>query len=502
MAFLRKNIIVFGLLFLILLIYFVLRLPNLTMQPVFVDEAIYIRWAQVMRAEPTLRFLPLSDGKTPLFMWMMMPLFKFIADPVVAGRSLSVAFGMVTLLGIFFMGWRFFNHRVGLWAAFFMAITPFMVFFDRLALVDSTLAACTVWSINIALLVLQYRRIDLAMVLGYILGVGLLVKTPAMFNIIALPTTLIGFQFHSKKRVGLLGDLLKCWFIAIGIAMVIYNFLRLGPGFSNLSSRNQDYIHSPLILLKHPLDPFIPHLRDILDWYPNFFTPPILLLVLCGIVFTILKKNKIGLTLLAWTLIPLFLQTALLQTFTARYILGATPIFLCLAAFGLDSLLQKFAVKKGAFLLGIGIIVGMWPLWYSWTISHAIEQAPLPREERRGYLEEWTAGYGLSEIADYLTEASKKEGIVVGTEGYFGTLPDGLWIYLDKTPNITIIGGGPSISPQLYEAAKTHPTYFVANKSRVPKLPVGVELIKEYPKALPRTGVQDAMLLMKVLAPK
>jgi len=42
--------------------YFILRLPNLTLQPIFADEAIYIRWAQVMRAESTLRFLPLSDG--------------------------------------------------------------------------------------------------------------------------------------------------------------------------------------------------------------------------------------------------------------------------------------------------------------------------------------------------------------------------------------------------------------------------------------------------------
>jgi len=45
----------------IIFIGFFLRIFRLTFLPVFGDEAIYIRWAQVMRAEPTLRFLPLSD---------------------------------------------------------------------------------------------------------------------------------------------------------------------------------------------------------------------------------------------------------------------------------------------------------------------------------------------------------------------------------------------------------------------------------------------------------
>ena len=51
-------------------------------QPIFGDEAIYIRWAQIMRAEPTLRFIPLSDGKQPLYMWAIIPLLKLISNPL------------------------------------------------------------------------------------------------------------------------------------------------------------------------------------------------------------------------------------------------------------------------------------------------------------------------------------------------------------------------------------------------------------------------------------
>ena len=62
----------------ILLIAVILRFSYPNSLPVFADESIYIRWAQIMRSEATLRFLPLSDGKQPLFMWAAIPFLKII----------------------------------------------------------------------------------------------------------------------------------------------------------------------------------------------------------------------------------------------------------------------------------------------------------------------------------------------------------------------------------------------------------------------------------------
>jgi len=84
----------------IILLFFLLRLTNLTLLPIFADEAIYIRWAQVMKNEPTLRFLPLSDGKQPLYMWILMVILKFFPDPLLAGRVVSVIAGFGSLIGI------------------------------------------------------------------------------------------------------------------------------------------------------------------------------------------------------------------------------------------------------------------------------------------------------------------------------------------------------------------------------------------------------------------
>jgi 4-amino-4-deoxy-L-arabinose transferase-like glycosyltransferase len=127
---------------LIFMVAFILRVYDLTNLPIFGDEAIYIRWAQVMRAEPTLRFLPLSDGKQPLFMWSIIPLFKIFSDPLFAGRFLSALSGIASLAGVFALSNLLFkSKKVALITSLIYAISPFSLFFDRLAMADAMLSA-------------------------------------------------------------------------------------------------------------------------------------------------------------------------------------------------------------------------------------------------------------------------------------------------------------------------------------------------------------------------
>src|SRR3990172_3195673 len=80
---------------------FLIRFINLTSLPVFADEAIYIRWSQIMANEPTLRFLPLSDGKQPLYMWVLMLVVDRFSDPLFVGRFISLLCGIGTVVGLF-----------------------------------------------------------------------------------------------------------------------------------------------------------------------------------------------------------------------------------------------------------------------------------------------------------------------------------------------------------------------------------------------------------------
>lgn len=477
--------------FILLISYFAFRLPNLTLQPIFADEAIYVRWAQVMRAEPTLRFVSLSDGKTPLFMWTLMPLLKIFDDPLFAGRFLSVLSGVSTLFGVFFLARQVFGTKAALWSAFLYAITPYAVFFDRMALVDSMLATFTVWSVNFAIWLVRNPRLDLAMILGYLLGGGLLVKTPGMVNLLMVPITIIGFNFKKAAQKSL-PKLLLFWIVALGIALLMYNILRLGPGFEQLSSRNADYMFSPLELVGRPLDPFIPHFKDIADWWPKLLGWPTLLLAIGGGGWVLLRNNRLGIVILMWALIPLMIQMAFLRTFTARYLFFSVPLLMTLAGGLLTDLPSLLRVKPARFAFLACLALIAYPAYFNYLLLNKPEQAPLPKAERKGYFEEWTAGYGFPEIAQYLVEKSKHGPVVVGTEGYFGTLPDGLYIYLDKA-GIPVIGSTATISAQLRTTVLDNQTFFVGNKNNLKHIG-GVEKVLEYPKV-----GQDATVLYKVL---
>jgi 4-amino-4-deoxy-L-arabinose transferase-like glycosyltransferase len=440
-------------------------------------------------------------------MWVMVPFIKTFSDPLFAARLLSVFSGFITFLGLTFLGWRFFNKRVGIFSALLMATTPFFTFFDRMALVDSMLAAFSVWALFVALSLIKFPRVDLAMVLGYLYGAALLTKTPALFSILTLPATLIAFDWRANHKKLRLFKLIGLWFVSLVITFVIYNLLRLGPGFSNLSSRNQDYVLSPARILERPWDPFIARIGDLIGFLGPLFGPVIVALILIGIYKSISQKNKYGLVLLFWSLVPLFIQMESLKTFTARYILPVMLPQICLAALGLDLIwskyLNKSLLKQAAFL----VLLLSWSLFFNFSLLTNPEKAPLPKEERTGYLEDWTAGYGLKESAEFLVNQAKVKGaVVVGTRGYFGTLPDGLEIYLDRynhslnsSKQVIVQADNSDIQGSLAKTAYQHPTYYITNKSQfVPSAP-NLILIKEYPKAFSAKGTQDETLLYQVL---
>jgi len=387
----------------ILVVFFLFRLINLTILPIFADEAIYVRWSQVMKAEPTLRFLPLSDGKQPLFMWILMFVLGVIKNPLFVGRFLSVLTGLGSLIGIFLLSYELFkNKKTALIAGLFYAIVPFFVFFDRMALVDSLLAMLGIWFFYFGLLLIKNLRLDLAMITGMILGAALITKSPAIFFAILLPTTLfIAPWLDLKKRKKTALQLIKVaglWGVVYVFAFGIYNLLRLGPNFQLIALRNKDYVFSFKEILSHPFDPLKPHLFDLVRWMPNLMTWPVLL---------------------------------------------------------------------------------------------------------SGYLEEWTAGQGIKEIADFVKEIAKEKNVLIGTEGSFGTLPDGLQIYLEKVPRITVIGVGypiTGIHSSLVNSLVDNDVYLVVNQSRlqIPPEAYGLKLIKEYPKASNPEGIEDKLLFFEI----
>lgn len=482
----KNNFFRFFLLILIFGFYFFSRFQNLTSIPVFGDEAIYIRWAQIIQSEETLRFIPQTDGKQPLFMWINAVTFKLVSDPLVSGRIISVFAGFGLLLLLFFTTAIFLNYEnkekdffkfisssiknffyQAALSSLIYCLLPFSFFFDRIALADTLLSFFGLSTLLFSFLLSKYPRLDLSLILGFILGLSWLTKSPAIYFIVLSFITFLLFNYRNFKLIILP-------LISSIVAFLIYNILRLGPQFSQIAIRNKDYVWSIPEILKHPFDPLIPHLLNTFSLYNQYISWPLLIFAFVGLIlfFTRTQKSKKlnikYLILIFWWILPLIANAAMAKVFTARYILFTLPPLIILISIGFFNFLTK--IKSNTLRLIFLITVFSLNINFIYKISIDPFHQKLTSTEQ-GYLSDWTSGWGIKESSNFLKQRSQVANIIVGTEGFFGTLPDGLQIYCNKIPRLTIIGEGLGFTelPNGLIDAKNHgdEVYLLINKSRI-----------------------------------
>lgn len=437
-------------LFIISILFLVSRIWNLNSLPVFGDEAIYIRWAQIIKSVDTLRFIPLSDGKQPLFMWLNAISLRFISDPLISGRLISIFSGLGSLIVLFLISNSFLPSLI-------YFLLPFTFFFDRLATADNLLSFFGVFSLYLSLKLAKYPRFDLSMLLGAVLGLAWLTKSPAIYFIVL---SIMTFIIYDRKNIK------KIYFplLSLFIAFIIYNLLRLGPAFAQIALRNKDYIWPLAEVLNHPLDPLIPHLKDILNIFKYFISIPLLLSPCIYFIFKKkIKFDSLFFIFFSWFFLPLIANAAMAKVFTARYILFVLPSAILL----FSHFLQPFYNKKYIYLLLILFIPNLCRIY---QISFNPYNLKLPSTDI-GYIVDWTSGWGIKEASEYLISRSKENNVIVGTEGYFGTLPDGLQIYTNQLPQLTVFGVGINIEkiPDKLIDAKNYgdEVYLFFNASRL-----------------------------------
>ena len=131
-------------------LYLASRLVALTALPMFLDERIYLRWAYWITQGRRLQ-VPFVAGKG-LSVWVLAAVTPHAADPLLAGRLLTVAVGILTLVAVHRLAARLTGDvRVADLAALFFIVCPFTLFHDRMVLTDPYLSAFTAWTLLLAL---------------------------------------------------------------------------------------------------------------------------------------------------------------------------------------------------------------------------------------------------------------------------------------------------------------------------------------------------------------
>ncbi len=477
-----KKIFIYLLLFVVLgIVYLISRLPNLTLIPIFTDEAIYLRWAQIALGDPRWRFISLIDGKQPLFIWFLLPMLKFIADPLVAGRLLSVGAGFVAMMGMAAFGWILTkSHKGAFISGLLYLVIPFYLMYDRLAIYDAFFGAIAIWTFILLYLYGKYLRLDLALVTGIAIGAGLLTKSYAYYFLILLPLTWLLIDWRKK----MIGKTLVKWFAFSGVILIqaeIYNNIqRLSEFRHYIGAKNLQFLYSFSEFIANPRLNFTGNLSGLSRWLIDYITVPVGILILISCYWLVRKNWRLGLYFILWFLGP-FLSLALFgKVIYPRFILFMTfPLLMPLVLF-MHDLWQK--MKHKVALIFLGILLLLPALRFDWLILTDPIRAPLTNSDRQQFINDWPAGYGIKEVVNYLNEESKKHSLVIGTEGTFGLFPMALELYFVKNVNVTVKPYWPlSDFPQeLSDIAKTKPTYLVFKERQAIPEEWPIKLINQY----------------------
>lgn len=485
-----KKRIIFVFIFLVLA-YFFTRLYNLLLMPLFTDEAIYIRWSQIARYDAAWRFISLTDGKQPTFVWLTMILMKFVSNPLLAGRLVSVGAGLLTMIGLFFLAREIFkNKTIGMISSFLYLVFPMALVYDRMALYDSLVGTFAVWSLYLEVLLVRRLRLDLALILGMFMGGGLLTKSSGLFNLYLIPFSLLLFDFKEKNRFQ---RLLK-WVLLAGVAVVealaYSSILRLSPFFHIIAEKNGIFLFSFQELLVHHFESSYGNLLGLWDWAHIYLTWPVIFLIIFSFFFSFrFMKEKIF--LLLWFLVPFIALAIFGKVIYPRFIFFMLLSLLPLVAFSLN----KFAevVKNKSILVLCYLLFLAVSFRTDFLILTNPAVAPIPGSDLAQYLNGWPAGGGINQIIAYLDKQAQKQKIYVASEGTFGSLPtNAVEIYLGENKNVDKRGIWPlpsKIPADLLIKVKQMPVYFIFNQTQVQPFNWPLKLIVRYQK-----GVGDSYM--------
>lgn len=529
-------------------LFFASRLYNIMSLPIFTDEAIYVRWSQIARYDASWRFISLTDGKQPSFVWFTMIMMRFIEDPLLAGRLVSVVSGFITMIGLFFVGYELFKNKwIGTASSMIYLVFPMALVYDRMALYDSLVGMFMIWAFYFSVLLVRYIRLDVALILGMVIGGGVLTKTSAFFSMPLLLFTAVIFDFRHKLWRRRLIKLVGLSLLSISMGFVFYSILRLSPFFHIIADKNSLFAYPFSEWIKHPVEFFASNLRGLFDWLLSYFTFPLSIFII-GAFLVKTKFNKEQLVIIAKVFVPFFLILGILNaaaglkiidiepplyhpyiflifllvslyiSFSKRYeffkekfilLLWFTAPFIYLAFFGrtiyprfiffmvifLIPLIAHFifstaqSVQKKIFFTLL-VITFAAAIRTDYLILNNFSRAPIPRPDVEQYSNSWPAGGGIKEIIEFLNDEASKGKIYVASEGTFGSLStNAVEIYLGENKNVEKRGIWPlpiQIPQDLLEKSKHMPVYFIFNETQYPPPPVDwpLKFIAKYKKGI------------------
>ncbi|MCB0198404.1 MAG: hypothetical protein KDJ65_41070, partial [Anaerolineae bacterium] len=165
------------------------------------------------------------------------------------------------------------------------------------------------------------------------------------------------------------------------------------------------------------------NLQRVWAYYTIYLTWPILIMALLGTTLTLVRRHRGGLLLLSAILIYNVVFIIITVYLQSRYLFAVVPFALILAGYGfvtlidgLATLFQRtthYALRTTHYVslyLLLLILCSLPALTFNLRLLTNPTQAPFEAYDRWFFLDGWTSGYGLNELAAYLREQADQHG--------------------------------------------------------------------------------------------
>lgn len=420
--------------------YLISHLVRLTLLPVFADEAIYIRWSQLIMDDwQQYLFFPLDDGKTPLMMWLMVPFQYIFSDQLFAGRFVSVLIGLGQIFSLGYFVKLLGGDKKTTWLVMLLGVVlPFWYFHHRMALTEALLCLGMTWVIiGVIQIVKSRQKFRWTVVTAISIGLSMWAKLPA---VLIIPSLWLYPLWLTKKSADRTKHLVLVTVAILG-GLAIFLSLKLHPAFPQLFSRGGDFLYPwREVVLDGKWRQTLINIPTYLNYFKIYLTLPVLLLSLVGQFLPNQKIRQAQHALLISTLLfagPIIL---LGQVVYPRYFLPISVFLSVSAGLAAQQVVQfknQLKNKQLQQVLNLGLVtlliwIGLNSarfMYFSLTQPNLI---PLVSADQEQYLYKWSSGHGIKDSVAFIQKLAQNQSVAVATEGYFGTLPDGILMYLHR----------------------------------------------------------------------
>lgn len=467
----------------LLFVYWFARLHHLLTLPIFLDEASHITRAQwVWEGKP---FYLLETGKA-LAPYLAALFWPFTAAPFI-GRFVVVLIGIVGIASAYAVGRELHSRQAGLLTMTLWIICPQLIFFERMALVDTTISSMAMLALWLALCMLRRPRMRTAILCGGALALCVFAKTT---GVVFLPIPIL---------VALLIKLPTPWLTRarqIGVAYVVAALLLVGP-FLYVESVNADPTGLAYGLTTTRTDNLLERVQANAAkvWAAEqvYYTKPMLWVILVAGVFALFYATRPALVLLALIAALLAAIIAAAASLWLRYASPAAPFILLLAAIGLLTFvaeLRKLRLPRLVYALP-WLIATIWGalagIPFHLTAYSNPTQLPLPDGDVVEYIQWIPSGYGIQDAARYLQQFATTPITVVGTAVNCNAAR--LYLPLDTPikmicPDLDWGGGNWNVVAEIQQLADADGSVYVLGEDvpivREDQLPERHTIIKEF----------------------